>query len=422
MNNSINIANISPSKTSEATIASSTNTNQEGLDSAEANDSDALTGTFQESIKKAYDESKANTEIDNSEKVDAELSGNTLPLSDDLSELPAQDDRSLLATGLNITALLPATNLPLTQKAVTQPQALPLEIDADNIDVELNQLASRPGAGTDIGADAQLNVMSSQLRQLLKMEANSDNKKIQLTAVRTGESAKIINNGIETPLVQTSEILPVNTTQVEVTTDKSLALTNTANQQTLLPNIQSSLLLQTASAQGATNIEGLPLVANTTVNNLSTINMQSVPQAEITEAFARPAWSQAMSKQVLLMVNQNISTAEIRLNPAHLGPIEVLIDMSEEQVSVSMSSRHAIVREAMEQALPKLREMLDENGFTLADADISKRSFAEQRDQDADNERKNIAEASTDLSTTSEISGQAIRQVSMNAGVVDYYI
>ena len=65
-------------------------------------------------------------------------------------------------------------------------------------------------------------------------------------------------------------------------------------------------------------------------------------------------YGQGMGKQILWMVNQNLGRAEIRLNPANLGPMEVRIDLDNDQVSVAFTSRHAEVRDAVEQALPRL--------------------------------------------------------------------
>ena len=104
-------------------------------------------------------------------------------------------------------------------------------------------------------------------------------------------------------------------------------------------------------------------------------------QTMITETFGKPEWGQGMGKQILWLVNQNINRAEIRMNPANLGPIEVRIDLDNDQVNVAFTSRHAEVREAVEQALPRLREMLEERGLNLADTDVSQHSFAEQQQQ-----------------------------------------
>ena len=110
-----------------------------------------------------------------------------------------------------------------------------------------------------------------------------------------------------------------------------------------------------------------------------TESMTTNSQSFIPETFGKADWGQGMGKQILWMVNQSISRAEIRLNPANLGPLEVRIEMENDQVNVAFSSRHADVREAVEQALPRLREMLEEKGLNLSNTDVSQHSFAEQR-------------------------------------------
>ena len=112
---------------------------------------------------------------------------------------------------------------------------------------------------------------------------------------------------------------------------------------------------------------------------VSTDALPSTVHSTLSEYLGKPEWGQGMGKQILWMVNQNIGRAEIRLNPANLGPMEVRIDMDNDQVNVAFTSRHAEVRDAVEQALPRLREMLEEKGLSLADTDISRHSFAEQQ-------------------------------------------
>jgi flagellar hook-length control protein FliK len=138
-----------------------------------------------------------------------------------------------------------------------------------------------------------------------------------------------------------------------------------------------------------------------------------------------------MGKQVLWMVNQNISRAEIRLNPANLGPIEVRIDMDNDQVNVAFTSRHAEVREAVEQALPRLREMLEEKGLNLSDADVSQHSFTDQHNSAFGHADKNSG-LPYGLSMNTEDDLQAIdndqagmrrgMDYLLNEGLVDYYI
>ena len=165
---------------------------------------------------------------------------------------------------------------------------------------------------------------------------------------------------------------------------------------------------------------------------LSAESLSTPVQSAITETFARADWGQGMGKQILWMVNQNISSAEFRLNPANLGPLEVRIDMDNDQVNIAFSSRHADVREAVEQALPKLREMFEEKGLNLSDADVSQHSFAEQRgnafEQDTEHEA-GFASGISFAGESDQMPGENHQNMDsdgisamLNEGLVDYYI
>ena len=91
-------------------------------------------------------------------------------------------------------------------------------------------------------------------------------------------------------------------------------------------------------------------------------------------------WDQALGERIQWMVNRKMQGAQIRLNPAQLGPMEVRLQVHNDQASIQFSSAHSMVREALEAALPRLREMFDSSGVELVDVDVSGESFAgEQR-------------------------------------------
>ena len=92
-----------------------------------------------------------------------------------------------------------------------------------------------------------------------------------------------------------------------------------------------------------------------------------------------PDWDQALGQRVMWLVNQNVQGAELRINPPQLGPVEMRIVMNNDQATVSFTSQHAAVREALEAAVPRLRDMLSDNGLNLANVNVSQHSFAQQR-------------------------------------------
>ncbi len=104
-----------------------------------------------------------------------------------------------------------------------------------------------------------------------------------------------------------------------------------------------------------------------------------LPTTTLETPFRQPGWDQALSERVLWAASQKLQSAEIRLNPPQLGPIEVRVQMHQDQAQVSFTAQHAVVREALEASMPRLRDMLNASGFNLVDVNVSQHSFAEQQ-------------------------------------------
>ncbi|MCK7494372.1 MAG: flagellar hook-length control protein FliK [Comamonadaceae bacterium] len=79
------------------------------------------------------------------------------------------------------------------------------------------------------------------------------------------------------------------------------------------------------------------------------------------------------------MVNNRLQEAEIKVNPPDLGPLEVRVSLHHNQTNVTFFSHEAAVREVIESALPRLREMLDGQGINLNQAQVSDQSLARQQ-------------------------------------------
>jgi flagellar hook-length control protein FliK len=92
-----------------------------------------------------------------------------------------------------------------------------------------------------------------------------------------------------------------------------------------------------------------------------------------------PKWGETFSERVVWMVGQDLKQADLRLNPPQLGPLEVKISFTNDQANITFSSQHASVREAVDAALPRLREMFAESGVVLQDANVSQDSNSDQR-------------------------------------------
>lgn len=90
-------------------------------------------------------------------------------------------------------------------------------------------------------------------------------------------------------------------------------------------------------------------------------------------------WDQQLGQKVVWMVNGGEQSATLTLNPPDLGPLQVVLSVSNDQASVAFTAAQPEVREALEQALPKLRETMGEAGITLGDTSVSAGSQDQQK-------------------------------------------
>ncbi|TRW90831.1 flagellar hook-length control protein FliK [Candidatus Methylobacter oryzae] len=104
-------------------------------------------------------------------------------------------------------------------------------------------------------------------------------------------------------------------------------------------------------------------------------NKTDVPA--MTKPLSHPEWNKDLGERIVWMTNKAIPSAEIRLNPQHLGPISVRVDVTDDQATVAFTAQHAAVRETLEASIPKLREMMGTQQLNLADVSISQGSASD---------------------------------------------
>lgn len=125
-------------------------------------------------------------------------------------------------------------------------------------------------------------------------------------------------------------------------------------------------------------------------------------QLAMNKPVADPAWNKELGEKLIWMHKQSIPSVELRLNPEHLGPVLIKIDVSHDQASVAFTAQHLAVKEAIEAAIPKLREMLNGQQLNLADVNVSQQQ-SDQRQQPreffqmaSDQNRRQSSEFDTD--------------------------
>lgn len=126
------------------------------------------------------------------------------------------------------------------------------------------------------------------------------------------------------------------------------------------------------------------LTSATTPNATTTQSSTTAsPVLAVQPSMQSSAWNQVLSSRVVWMAREGIQEASLKLNPANLGSVEVKLNMHNDQANVLFIAQNAATRDALEQALPKLRESFAENGMELADADVAEQEFQQESEEAA---------------------------------------
>jgi flagellar hook-length control protein FliK len=128
-----------------------------------------------------------------------------------------------------------------------------------------------------------------------------------------------------------------------------------------------------ANGDGAAALQQLSTSATSSSRDAAPVPTVSV-HADVDSA----DFPQGVADKVFLAVDNGWSSAKLSVNPPQLGPIELQIAVQGAHAQIAMSTHSAVTREALESSMPRLRDMLNSQGFTQVSVDISQRSFQER--------------------------------------------
>jgi flagellar hook-length control protein FliK len=94
--------------------------------------------------------------------------------------------------------------------------------------------------------------------------------------------------------------------------------------------------------------------------------------AEVKTPVGAPGWSDEIGTHLAIMAANGREAASLRLSPEHLGPLEIQISVKDGQANVVFGASNPDTRNALEQSLPRLREMFAAQGLTLGNANVSR--------------------------------------------------
>ncbi|WP_096739256.1 flagellar hook-length control protein FliK [Pseudoalteromonas atlantica] len=130
-----------------------------------------------------------------------------------------------------------------------------------------------------------------------------------------------------------------------------------------------------------------------------------------------------LQERVSSMLSISNKEAEIRLDPPEMGSMQIRIRSDAEQAQINFVVQNQQAKEALEQSIPRLREMLAEQGIDLGESTISYgQSGNEQSDEGEGQSQGQTANKNTQQDKNDEQDGanpQSSRQQTSSS--IDYY-
>lgn len=136
-----------------------------------------------------------------------------------------------------------------------------------------------------------------------------------------------------------------------------LSQTNLASTAPLLTGTQGEMAI------GSLNIHG--------VGGPNRAESQNLQQLPVYTPAGHKAWAEDVGNRLIWMANRSESRAELMLTPPSLGKLGVSIQVSGDQTTAQFVAATPAAREALEQAMPRLRELLQQAGINLGQTDVS---------------------------------------------------
>lgn len=148
--------------------------------------------------------------------------------------------------------------------------------------------------------------------------------------------------------------------------------------------------------------------------------VSSVSHAQLATPDIREGnFGDAFSARIGWLAEQKVGHAHVSISPPDLGQIEVKLQLEGDRVHATFASAHAEVRHALENSIPRLREMLGDSGLQLAHADVRQQQNSQQQAQDGQ-EASTGAQSVTTIDAAIEKSSPSMTTLQLR-GLLDTY-
>lgn len=240
-----------------------------------------------------------------------------------------------------------------TEGAGTAPQSAPTHAAASAV------MTSTPGAMNEANADG-------------KSDGNARNAQTSPVIDVANGNAKT-GNAAQSAVKKSAEPSGVGVTQ-----DKVTEKTQAKDMQQLLALASAAQPHNTAARSENTPLSLSAALASPPVHaahglasTLTPASTFSIAHAQVKTGVGAYGFAEDFSQRVVMLASQRVQSAEIALTPSDLGPVSVSLEMRGQEASLVFGAAQTATRAAIEDALPRLREMFQAQGLHLVEAQVS---------------------------------------------------
>ena len=149
-------------------------------------------------------------------------------------------------------------------------------------------------------------------------------------------------------------------------------------------------------------------------------------------AMHQSGWTEEIVNRVMYLSSANLKAADIQLQPAELGRLDIRVNMvPDQQTQVTFMSAHPSVREALDGQMHRLRDMFTQQGMGQVDVNVSDQSRGwqgqgQEQAQQGQSGRTSAAGGRLD-SAEEELTSAAVAEAAaqttsvIGSSAVDYY-
>ncbi|MGF1871534.1 flagellar hook-length control protein FliK [Photobacterium indicum] len=302
-------------------------------------------------------------------KIDnAKISTSVVATSGAVTETESEDmDASSPDSGQ--LAMAGALVMPSNEQAVSAVKKASPSVQADiSLSIPWSTSASIPSSAATVSAGAAASPLVASPTEAVASHS------MMGVGIGIAGAAALLTNSDNTDGTQTKEINSA-VDNAGLVTGMDSALNNTTPN---TDNKASDFSQQLSSLSGQHS--GLNMQAKS----------EALAQAQSPLQLSKEQAGDQVSERINMMMSKNLKHVDIRLDPPELGKLQIRLSLNQDQASVQFTVGNQQTRDLVEHSMPRLREMLHQQGLQLAQSsvqqDTSRQAFSGQSGQQNQND------------------------------------